>query len=455
LASPSVFRLSPVPRYLALSTRHRQLMTSTLIVLALSLVAKLSGAFKEVVLAKELGTSALMDQFVFAYYVATLPSALLGSVLTLALTPVLSGFNAHDSVAKQRFIAQIWGACLVFGVVMAASVGWFFPLLSPVASAGGSQLAAVVAVVTFVTTLSTLATALLICHGKQIGGLLDGVPSLVLGSCILIAIAVSSERLYFALVLGIVLQLLTLVVAYWRLVGPVQIAVPAASAHWHRLSSGLGFATAGYALLTLALVVETQIASHLATGSVASLGYATRITSLMTGLLLTAVNRVAVVHFCDTRGKFKTHWQACSGVLMGFAGAAALASLAVIVFAPEIVSLFYERGRFDAAASQTVSHLTRWHIAQLAPSVAASVLGAYLSATGGFRAIFVACAAGFAAEISFAYLGVQQWDLDALAAAPMVGRTVMFACMLWAILRRPSPVFVPSTHSTTDAAATV
>jgi putative peptidoglycan lipid II flippase len=198
-------------------------------------------------------------------------------------------------------------------------------------------------------------------------------------------------------------------------------------------------------------VAEAQIASHLATGSVASLGYATRITALITGLLLTAVNRVTVVHFCDTRGKYASHWQACWRVLAGFGGAAALASIVIIVFAPEIVSLFYERGRFDAAASQTVSQLTRWHIAQLAPSVAASVLGAYLSATGGFRAIFMACVACFAAEISFAYFGAQQWGLDALAAAPMVGRTVMFACMLVAILRRPSPRFVPST----TAAATV
>jgi putative peptidoglycan lipid II flippase len=440
-----------VPRIPALSTRHRHLLTSTLTVLALSLLAKCSGAFKEIVLAKELGTTALMDQFVFAYYVASLPSALLGSVLTLALTPVLSGFNADDQAGKQRFIAQIWGTCLFIGVVMGVLLGGVFPLLSPVAQAGGSQLAAVVAVVTFVTTLSTLATGLLICHGKQIGALLDGVPSLVLASCLLTAAVVSSERLFFALVLGIVLQLVSLVLAYRRLVGPVHIVRPAASPHWRRLSSGLGFATAGYALLTLALVIETEIASHLASGSVASLGYATRITALISGLLLTAVNRVTVVHFCDTRGKFTSHWKACSGVLLGFTGAAALASLVVIVWAPEIVSLFYERGRFDATASHTVSHVTRWHIAQLAPSVAAAVLGAYLSATGGFRAIFVACATGFAAEIAFAYFGAQRWELDALAAAPMVGRSVMFACMLWAILRQPSPAFVPST----TAAATV
>jgi putative peptidoglycan lipid II flippase len=437
-----------VPRDSAPSSRYQQLIHSTLIVLALSLLAKCSGAFKEVVLAKELGTSALMDQFVFAYYVASLPSALLGSILTLSLTPVLSAFDVNDKAGKQRFVAQVWGACLVFGLAMAAGLAWVFPWLSPVASAGGGQLAMVVAAVTFVTTLSTLAMALLICHGKQVGTLLDGVPSLVLACCLLAAVTVSAELLYGALVLGIVLQLLSLLSAYWRQLGPLQIALPAANAHWRQLSSGLGFAAAGYTLLTLALVVEAHIASHLATGSVASLGYATRITALITGLLLTAVNRVAVVHFCDTRGKYRSHWQACAKVLTGFAGTAALASVVIIVFAPEIVSVFYERGRFDAASSHTVSQLTRWHIAQLAPSVAASVLGAYLSATGGFRAIFMACVACFAAEIAFAYLGAQQWGLDALAAAPMVGRTVMFVCMLWAILRRPSPVFVPSTSAT-------
>jgi putative peptidoglycan lipid II flippase len=438
-----------VPRFLALSSRHRQLMFSTLTVLALSLLAKFSGALKEIVLAKELGTTDLMDQFVFAYYVASLPSALLGSVLTLALTPVLSGFNADDKAGKQRFIAQIWGACLAIGLVAGGLLGLVFPALSPVASAGGSTLAAVVAVVTFVTTLSALATGLLICHGKQIGTLMEGVPSLVLAVCLLAAAVVTSERLFSALVLGIVLQLLCLVVAYWRLVGPLHIAVPAASSHWRRLSSGLGFSAAGYALLTLALVIETEIAGHLASGSVASLGYATRITALISGLLLTAVNRVTVVHFCENKERFTSHWKACSGVLIGFTGAAALASVVLIIWAPEIVSAFYQRGRFDAAASQTVSHVTRWHIAQLAPSVAAAVLGAYLSSIGGYRAIFVACAAGFAAEIAFAFFGSQEWEMDALAAAPMVGRSVMFVFMLWAILRKSSPAFVPSTAAAT------
>jgi putative peptidoglycan lipid II flippase len=426
--------------------RYRQLIVSTLMVLGLSLLAKCFGAFKEVVLANRFGTGALMDQFVFAFTVAILPASLLASILTLALTPVLSQIGAKGAADGQRFLSQLWGACLMLSVAVGAILWWLFPMLSPVASSGGPQLAAVVAVVAFVSCLSALATAVLVCHRQQVGSLLEGVPSLVLGVVMLASVGAADMTLFAALVFGMVLQLLTLWWAYARTAGPVRASLPQFnSALWRQLSTGLGFVAAGYALLVLAMAIELNIASHLPSGSVASLGYAARITALVTGLLLTAVNRVAIVHFCDATIRHATHWQACASVLVAFTAAGVVGSALMIYFAPDIVAVFYERGRFDAQASQTVSHLMRWHISQLAPSLAAAVLSAYFSATNGFRTIFFACLVCFVGEVAFAYFGAAIWGLDAVAAAPMVGRSLMFVVLLLAVLSRRTPVVANST----------
>jgi putative peptidoglycan lipid II flippase len=428
-------------------SRHRQLILGTFTVLGLSLLAKLSGAVKEIVLANSFGSGALMDQFIFAFTVATLPASLLSSILVLSLTPVLSQMGQHQATEKRRFLAQLWGACMALALLV-ATVSWVvFPMLSPVASAGGPQLAMVVGVVSFISFLSALVTIILVSHGKQLGSLLEGVPSLVLVSLLLAGLWAAEDALFIGLVAGIVMQLLALMVAQQRLVGPVQVSWPTPSPQWRSLSSGLGFTAAGYTLLIVAMAVEINIASHLPTGSVASLGYATRMTALVMGLLLTAVNRVAVVHFCNTHTPQTSPWHTCRSVLLPFAAAGLVISAVIALSAPEIVAVFYERGRFDAQATQAVSQLMRWHISQLGPSLAAAVLCAYMSATGAFRTLFFACAFGFLSEVVFAYLGAAHWGLQAIAAAPMVGRTAMAVYLLAAVLHKDKVVATTTTIS--------
>jgi putative peptidoglycan lipid II flippase len=417
-------------------SRHRQLILGMLTVLGLSALAKLGGAFKEIVLAGRFGTSALMDQFIFGFTVASLPASLLSSILILSLTPVLSRFESSASKERADFFAQLWGACIALSLVL-ATVSWLiFPYLSPVASAGGAELAAMVGIVTFVFCLSALATAILVGMGRQIGSLLEGVPSIVLGSVVLSGIWSSEHLLVVGLVVGVVLQLLALSTAQWRYAGPVRVALPVPSPHWKQLFSGLGFTSAGYGLLVLTMAVEINIASHFETGSAASLGYANRLTAMVIGLLLPAVNRVAVVHFCDARNRHVSPWQACASVLLPFVLVGLVVSAVMIFFAPDIVWLFYERGRFDAQATDAVSHLMRWHISQLAPSLAAAVLFSYLSATGGFRSIFFGCASAFVSEIVFAWWGSEVWGMDAVAAAPMVGRVVLVAYLVVVVRRK-------------------
>jgi putative peptidoglycan lipid II flippase len=428
-------------------SRHRQLILGTLTVLGLSLLAKFSGAVKEIVLAKTFGSGALMDQFIFAFTVATLPASLLSSILVLSLTPLLSQIGGHRAAEKRRFLAQLWGACVALALLVAV-VSWVvFPLLSPVASAGGAQLALLVGVVSFFSFLSAMVTMILVSHGKQLGSLLEGVPSLVLVTGLVAGLGAAEDALFIGLVSGIVMQLLLLMVAQQRLVGPVQLAKPVASPEWRSLSSGLGFTAAGYTLLILAMALEINIASHLPTGSVANLGYATRMTALVMGLLLTAVNRVAIVHFCNAHTPQASAWQTCRSVLLPFAAAGLLISALIAVFAPQIVAVFYERGRFDAQATHAVSQLMRWHISQLGPSLAAAVLCAYMSATGAFRTLFFACAFGFLLEVVFAYWGAAHWGLQAIAAAPMVGRAAMVVCLLAAIFRKAESAATTTTIS--------
>jgi putative peptidoglycan lipid II flippase len=418
---------------------RNQLWYSTLTVVGLALLAKLCGAFKEVVMAKELGTSYLVDQFVFAFSVATWPAALATSILTISLTPLLAKLKRRNDDATHAFMAQLWGGAVLGSLGLALLFGLSFPLLSPVSEAGGTRLAVMVGVVTFLSCMSALATVILMCRGNQIGTLLEGLPSLILGALLVVGIWGDDVTLIYGLILGMTLQLAMLCLTHYRHVGAVSLSLPQRSAQWSSLGTGLGYTSAGYSIMSSAPMIELAIASSFPEGSVASLGYAARVTALGAGLLATAVNRSAITHFCDVQSKRLTGPTTWMGILAAFSLVSFALSLVLMYFAPELVSLIFQRGRFDTQAALTVTHLMRWSVAQLGPYVATVVLCAYLSANGGFKQIFIACLVCFMGRLLCASWGSQHYGLDAIAAAPVAGHLAMFAYLLVAVSTRAIP----------------
>ena len=432
------------------SSLRSQLWFSTFTVVSLAMLAKLCGALKEVAMAKQLGTSELVDQFVFAFTVATWPAALATSVLTIALTPLLAKMKPRDDGSNERFMAQLWGASLAVSVFLGLVLWAVFPLLSPVARDGGARLAIMVGAVTFLSSLSALLGVILMCRGNQIGTLLEGLPSLVLGLLLVVGIWQADVVLIYGVLFGMAVQLALLWRIHSRQLGSIFIAWPRNSPQWSAFGTSLGYTTAGCAVYATVTLADIAIASRFEAGSVASLGYAARITALATGLIATAVHRVAIVYFCKAQlqqiERAAAHHTMWFRVLCVFFSGSLALSLVLIYFSDELVSLIFQRGQFDAVASEKVAHLMRWSVAQLAPYVGAAVMCAYLSATGGFREIFLACLVGFSGHMLLACAGAAYSGLAAIAAAPLVAHVAMLVFLLIVVVKRqaPKPVFQAS-----------
>jgi putative peptidoglycan lipid II flippase len=424
------------------SALRSQLWRGAMVVVGLALLAKLCGAFKEVAMAKYLGTSAAVDQFVLAFTVATWLAGLATSVLVIALTPVLAKMQQTKDPAERRFMAQLWGASLalsvVFGVVLAAA----FPLFSPVAKAGGTRLALMVGAVCVMSCMAALMSVVLMSRSIQVGTLLEGLPSLVLGILLVVGVWQADVVLIYGVVLGLALQLSALWWVHRRHVGPVALAWPTASPQWKALVAGLGYTTAGYAVHATVTIIDLAIASHMDAGSVASLSYAGRINALAMGLIATAVHRVAIVHFCKVQSQPVRAAHPWQRVLLGFVVGSVAVSALLIVFSNPIVTLLFQRGQFDQKATETVAHLMRWGVASLAPYVATAVLCAYLSATGGFKHIFLACCVCFTGHMVVLAVGTGPYGLTAVVAAPLFGHIAMLAFLLFTLLRRKAPAAV-------------
>jgi putative peptidoglycan lipid II flippase len=212
--------------------------------------------------------------------------------------------------------------------------------------------------------------------------------------------------------------------------------LPASNLHWAGLRRGLSYTVYGYSVLALAPIIEQVLAGRLGSGGIASLGYASRVTALATGLVVTAINRVSLPHFSGLSGSAASVYSGLGPIASGSLLLGVAMMLGLSFLAQPLVALIFERGNFLPDDTVVVANLLRWNLTQLGPYFLSVVLSAWLAAQSRFREIFIACMVGFVMRVSFAWLGASHFGLNAVAAAATVGYVAMCAYLCWATLMR-------------------
>ena len=167
--------------------------------------------------------------------------------------------------------------------------------------------------------------------------------------------------------LGGVLQLAVQVPVLVRIGQMPRIALrwSAVRAAWvhpgvHRVLRQMAPALIGVSVAQFSLFINTQIASHLAVGSISWLGYADRLMEFPTGLLGVALGVVLIPQLSSAQGRGDT--QAYSDLLDWGMRTVVLTALpcavALLVFPKPLVAVLFHHGAFGAAdVQQTVAAL--------------------------------------------------------------------------------------------------
>jgi putative peptidoglycan lipid II flippase len=429
----------------------RRLFSAFATVFGLAFIAKACGALKEIVIADRFGTGSDVDLYVLAFTVATWPAAVLMSILTIALTPVLAsakdatGSQAKSLVAQLSLIA--WGLGLVVGVLF--YVG-FPPFFKSVYAPGGMATVPALEPLLFPMALTAalsipvaMMTVMLISQGRHVTTLLEGTPSLVLAAWLLGTAVVAADALGLGTALGFVLQLGLLLVVLRATFGGLRLDMPGSNMHWDGLWRGAMYSALGYSILALAPIFEQVVAGRLGDGGIASLGYASRVTALATGLVVTVINRVSLPYFSTPADGARGHGPGVGMMAVGSFAVGVLLMCLLGLLAQPLVALLFQRGQFSAEDTGRVAQLLRWNLTQLAPLFVSVVCSAWLASRGRFREIFVACVLGFMMRVSFAWLGSRYFGLDAVAAAATVGYAAMTTYLGWVTLARLGATTTP------------
>ncbi len=421
---------------------------------AATLVSRVLGFARDMIVAQFFGAGLATDAFFVAFRIPNMLRRLLGEgALSTAVIPVLSDYAVNRPRAELvRMIRAVLGATLVvLSAVTLAGVltaPWLLAVIAPGFSAEPpiEALAVLLTRVMFpylpLVALAALAMGVLNAEGRFFAAALGSAVVNVgmIGGVLLLHGHVNPPIVSLAigvLVGGVgqlVVQLPSLR-AVGLLVGPsTELAHPALG----RILRLLGPAVFGLAAVQITVFVNTLLASLLPSGSISYLYYADRVMEFPLGVFgialasasLPAMSRQAASG--DTRGVART---------LGFSLRMSFyisvpATVGLIVLREPITRILFQRGRFGATETAATAAALLWYAAGLAGFSASRITAQAFYAIGEPGTAVKFGVASVAVNVAIAAGLMMPLGHPALALASSAAAYANLAALVWAARRR-------------------
>lgn len=434
-----------------MTTADRQILSGIGWITLFVVVGRVAGAAKEMAVAWRFGVGPALDGYLFVLNIVMLPVGVWFSVLCAVLVPMAAGWHNQSSPEMRCFSRELLMLTLGLGTLGAAVAALVLPPLARLPALGLSSPA--VATVLEVSTVMSLiipagmvaglGSAWLLAAGRHANTLFEAVPAVT----ILIAVVVATSSivsLAWATALGVALQCIVVSIALRALLPQRAADYGSSTVCWRRFRRGIGIMVAAQVLWTLAALVDLFFTARLNPGSIAVLGYATRITALVLGICATAVSRSTLPVFSQLQhdqvsarllARAWTLRTLCVGSLLAIVG---------WVSAEPLVRLLFERGAFTVQDTNAVAETLRMLLLQLPPYCAGIVFVSWASACGHLRLVFAAALCAFVVKLVATAVLVDAYGLSGVAASSALMYATTFGVLVTGFARtRPSMTQAP------------
>jgi peptidoglycan biosynthesis protein MviN/MurJ (putative lipid II flippase) len=418
---------------------HRRILRAMLSVSLFLTITKFVGAAKEMVVAAAYGTSPVVDAYLYLTNLLNLPASILSSIMMTILVPYLIRLKPRTADEAAVFKREFLGTTLFASAVIALVAGctMFYALSSGLTGLPAqtvllakAMLLPTVLTVPFGIVAGFLAANVMAQH-RQTNTLLEGVPALCILVLVLALPSRSLAQLAWATLAGFVVQLVLLMLvqpAGERLPRPV---LSWRSPAWRGLVRGFGLLLVGQAFASAPTVVDQIMVAPLGSGAIATLGYASRVISLLVGLGATAIARALL----PVLSEFSTSdYSPARRVASHWVVALFLAGIAVGVaawgIAPWGIRLLFQRGAFTAEDTAGVVQALRWGVLQLPFYFAALVVVQLIASASDYRTFLYIGAINFVTKVTANYLLIPVFGIGGALLATSVMYAVSFPT-LW------------------------
>ncbi len=418
----------------------RRNLGSNLLLIAVFLVAaRMAGALREVVIARQFGVGELVDAYVILFAFVTFAPMLWTNTLQAVVVPQLMSLNVR---ARDAFISELIGVSLLLGILISGLIFWLAPAavtalsadLSEIgvqyARAFGLGLAPIAAVGVFISIL----TALLVAVERRSVSLLEALPPI----CVICALFVmpSAAGLIVGSLIGIVVHAIAAIIlvvreGVWRWPRFSLSAEPWAAFWRAALLMLVVFLLAG-----ITYPIDQGIALTLEEGAASRFGYAYRILGFLLALATITIGRAmlpAFVRAPHLAMQLTIRWAPISFTI-GLAIA-----LVIGYFAEPVVALLFERGAFTSEDTQAVAGVLRLGLWQLPPYFAGIVLLQLVMSLRRYELMIVPSIIMVVIKVAGSLLLVRDYGLDGLMISSAISYIVMLAVYLYVVGRQLVP----------------
>lgn len=425
----------------------RRNLGNNLLLIAIFLVAaRLVGALREVVIARQFGVGELVDAYVLLFALVTFVPILWSNTLQSVVVPQLAGMAPGE---RDRFTAELAGASLILGAALSVLLLFLSPLLvttlsddlSPLGVQYARSFGVGLAPIAGIGVYISLMTAMLVANERRSASLIEALPPLALVVALLLDPTAA----------GLIVGSLAGIAAH--AVAAVSLVVRAGDWRWPRLNlssrawsafwKAAGLMLFVFLLAGMTFPIDMAIALSLEEGAASRFGYAYRIIAFLLALATITIGRAmlpAFVRAPQLALKLTVQWAPIAF------GIGAIIALALGSVSDSIVRVLFERGAFSTEDTQAVAGLLQTGLWQLPPYFGGIVLLQLVMSLRRYELMLWPSVIMAAIKVGGSLLLLPYWELDAL----MLSSTASYAAMLLLYLVVVGRKIVPASDVSAD-----
>ncbi|MGY6569814.1 MAG: murein biosynthesis integral membrane protein MurJ [Salinarimonas sp.] len=418
-----------------------------------TMVSRITGFVRDIVMAAIMGVGPIADAFVIALRLPNHFRTIFGEgAFNAAFIPTYAQTREKSGVEAGRLFAdRIWTLTLVIQIALLAlalaAMPWLVGLLAPgvVSDPERYELTITLTRITFpyllFVTLVTLLSALLNAHDRFAAAAAAPILlnlSLIAGLSLAFLFPTAGHAAAWGVAVAGVLELLLVWAAAYRAGLAPKLAIPRFDKAMVHFFKTFGPAVIGSAGVQIAMFADTIIASLMPVGAVSALYYADRLYQLPVGVIGIAAGTVLLPEMSrriaegDVAGAHRSQNRAASIIL-----AIALPCMVAFVLIPDLIMLaLFGRGAFTAQdAALAGSILAAYAIALPAVVLIRSALASFYARSDTVTPLKISLTA-VAVNIAFKLVLTGPFGVVGLALATAIGAWVNLGLLLIVARRR-------------------
>ncbi|MDA9739336.1 hypothetical protein N9V24_03705 [Pseudomonadota bacterium] len=413
-------------------SKYKSILQSISLLVIFVAIAKIIGLAKEILFARNYGVSEDIDFYFFYLSLFGWPAAIILSIFSSVFIPILTSLEAQK---KQVFSSELFGVSIVISAFLFLILIIFkdflislFPYFEQVNNIDFNYL--IVSSMAPIFILISLFSVLIMASGSKVNTLMDSLPAIILMLFLTFFISSNLDKLMIATLFGFLLQLLCMIMFWYRTTQKIEIRFSFASPAWVESKKNFSIMLFSSLLLATVTLLDQFFSVNLSAESVSLLNYANKLLIVILAFGGLIIQRTFLPDFSlmNSEGNLFSRDAFFWFVLIFFSSL--ILSLFFFIFSEQILKLLFLRGNFSESDLNEVIPIFNFGLIQVPFYLSSLVLIQFFLSK---KLVLIVAASGilaFLVKIPLNFIMLDSFGLKGLNLASSLMYIISFSLIL-------------------------